>query len=211
MASTATPPWSCENFVRRRDSKMTTPASQPTPKSAPQPEPWLRGTYSELPGVLRAILHAFDLAREDAVHWADGLSEAELHVSPSGLSPIAFHMRHIARSLDRLLTYAEGNQLTSEQLIALKTELDPGISREELLAEFHQGLDSAAQRVRAFASADLEQPRGVGKRQFPTSVGGLLVHLADHTQRHTGQIVTTAKLLKAMRAEPAAGGVHGLS
>ena len=29
-----------------------------------QPEPWLRGTYAELPAVLRAILHAFDLARE---------------------------------------------------------------------------------------------------------------------------------------------------
>jgi uncharacterized damage-inducible protein DinB len=39
----------------------------------------------------------------------------------------------------------------------------------------------------------------VGKKQLPTSVGGLLVHLADHTQRHVGQIVTTAKVLKAGR------------
>lgn len=173
-----------------------------------QPEPWLRGTYAELPAVFRAILHAFDLAREDAVHWADDLSEAELHFSPSGLTPVSFHMRHIARSLDRLLTYAEGNQLSSEQLIAYKTELDPAVSREEILAEFHQGLDQAAERVRAFAGADLEQPRGVGKKQLPTSLGGLLVHLADHTQRHTGQIVTTAKLIKAERPAHA---VHGLS
>ena len=187
---------------------MTT---QSAPPPAAQPEPWLRGTYSELPAVLRAILHAFDLACEDAVRWEDGLTEEELHASPSGLSPIAFHMRHIARSLDRLLTYAEGNQLSSEQLTAARTELDPGISREELLAEFHQGLERAAGRVRAFASADLEQPRGVGKKQLPTSVGGLLVHLADHTQRHTGQIVTTAKLLKVARVETASGGVHGLS
>jgi len=175
---------------------MTTQAA---PQTAVQPEPWLRGTYSELPAVLRAILHAFDLAREDVVLWADGLTEAELHASPSGVTPIAFHMRHIARSLDRLLTYAEGNRLSAEQITAARTELDPGISREELLAEFHQGLDRAADRVRAFASADLEQPRGVGKKQLPTSVGGLLVHLADHTQRHTGQIVTTAKVLKAGR------------
>ncbi|HZD49609.1 MAG TPA: DinB family protein [Silvibacterium sp.] len=190
---------------------MTTQSVQPTPQTAPQVEPWLRGTYSDLPAVLRAILHAFDLAREDAVHWADGLTEAELHSSPSGLSPICFHLRHIARSLDRMLTYAEGNQLNAEQLTAARTELDPGISREELLAEFHQGLDRAAQRVRAFASADLEEPRSVGKKQLPTSVGGLLVHLADHTQRHTGQIVTTAKLLKAARVEVAPAGVHGLS
>jgi uncharacterized damage-inducible protein DinB len=59
--------------------------------------------------------------------------------------------------------------------------------------------------------ADLEQPRGVGKKQLPTSVGGLLVHLADHTQRHTGQIVTTAKLLRTARAEGGTGGVHGRS
>jgi uncharacterized damage-inducible protein DinB len=176
-----------------------------------QPEPWLRGTYSDLPAVLRAILHAFELAREDAVHWADGLTEAELHASPNGLTPISFHMRHIARSLDRMLTYAEGNQLNAEQLTALKTEYDPGISREELLAEFHQGLDSAAERVRAFVGVDLEQPRAVGKKQLPTSVGGLLVHLADHAQRHTGQIVTTAKLLKSEGVASGSVAVHGLS
>ena len=203
MDSTATLPMSCENFVRGKDFEMSTPQS----------EPWLRGTYSELPAVIRAILHAFDLAREDAVHWADDLSDTELHATPSGLTPVSFHMRHIVRSLDRLLTYAEGDQLNSEQIIAYKTELDPAVSREEILAEFHQGLDRATERVRAFAGADLEQPRSVGKKQLPSSVGGLLVHLADHTQRHTGQIVTTAKLIKISRdgaASPTAA-VHGLS
>jgi uncharacterized damage-inducible protein DinB len=178
---------------------------------AQQHEPWLRGTYPELPAVLRAILHAFEHSREDVVRSTDGLSEEQLHASPYGLSPIAFHMRHIARSLDRLLTYAEGHQLSSEQITAMKTELDPGISREELLAEFHQGLERAAVRVRAFASADLEEPRGVGKKQLPTSVGGLLVHLADHTQRHTGQVVTTAKLLKSSDIASGSVAVHGLS
>jgi uncharacterized damage-inducible protein DinB len=190
---------------------MTTQTQPPSPSMAQQPEPWLRGTYPELPAVLRAVLHAFELSREDVVRWTDGLAEAELHASPFGLSPIAFHMRHIARSLDRLLTYAEGNQLSSEQIAAMKTELDPGISREELLAEFHEGLERSAARVRAFASADLEEPRGVGKKQLPTSVGGLLVHLADHTQRHTGQIVTTAKVLKAANIPSGSVAVHGLS
>ena len=190
---------------------MTTQTQPPSLPLAAQPEPWLSGTYSELPAVLRAILHAFDLAREDAVRWADGLSETELHASPNGLTPISFHMRHIVRSLDRLLTYAEGNQLGAEQITALKTEFDPGISREELLAEFHQGLDHAADRVRAFADVDLEQPRGVGKKQLPTSVGGLLVHLADHTQRHTGQIVTTAKVLRSHDVASGSVAVHGLS
>lgn len=169
------------------------------PAAPPQPEPWLRGTHAELPAVLRAVLHAFDLAQEDVLHWCDGLSDVELHEAPSGLTPIAYHLRHIPRSLDRLLTYAEGNQLNADQIAALKRESDPQTMREELFAEFEKGLENAAERVRAFVGADLEQPRGVGKKQLPTSVGGLLVHLADHTQRHVGQIVTTAKLLKAMR------------
>jgi len=176
----------------------------------PQPEPWLSGTHSELPAVLRAVIHAFELAQVDVHHWAADLTESELHSSPFGLTSIAFHLRHIARSLDRLLTYAEGNQLSSEQILALKTESDSGISRDELFSEFNSGLASATARVRAFASADLNQPRGVGKKQLPTSMGGLLVHLADHTQRHTGQIVTTAKLIKAQRLEESTA-VHGLS
>jgi uncharacterized damage-inducible protein DinB len=176
-----------------------TSVQTPPVSAAPPPEPWLRGTHTELPAVLRAVLHAFDLSREDVLTWCSGLSETDLNAPPAGLTPISFHLRHIPRSLDRLLTYAEGRQLSVEQISALKRESDPGATREELLAEFEEGLESAANRVRAFAGADLEEFRGVGKKQLPTSVGGLLVHLADHTQRHTGQIVVTAKVLKAGR------------
>ncbi|MGB0123196.1 MAG: DinB family protein [Silvibacterium sp.] len=176
-----------------------------------QPEPWLRGTHSELPAVLRAVLHAFDLAKEDVHYWTAELTESDLHASPFGLTSIAFHLRHIPRSLDRLLTYAEGNQLSGEQITAMKTESDSGASRDELFSEFNAGLADAARRVRAFSNADLNQPRGVGKKQLPTSVGGLLVHLADHTQRHTGQIVTTAKVLSAEQVEEIPSGVHGLT
>jgi len=172
---------------------------QTAPVDPAQPEPWLRGTYTELPAVLRGVLHAFDLAREDVLHWCAGLSETDLYASPSGLTPISYHLRHIPRSLDRLLTYAEGNQLSADQLSLLKRETEPGATREELFAEFREGIEDAANRVRALKGTRLEERRAVGKKQLPTSVGGLLVHLADHTQRHTGQIVTTAKVLKAAR------------
>jgi uncharacterized damage-inducible protein DinB len=174
------------------------------------PEPWLRGTHSELPAVLRAVLHAFELAHEDVHKWADELSETDLHASPAGLTPIAYHLRHIPGTLDRLLSYAEGFQLNHEQLAALKSESQPGGSREDLFAQFDWGLTSAAQRARALDGVSLDLPRAVGRKQLPTTIGGLLVHLADHTQRHTGQIVTTAKLLKATHAEGESLVVHGL-
>jgi uncharacterized damage-inducible protein DinB len=54
--------------------------------------------------------------------------------------------------------------------------------------------------VRILATADLNLFRGVGRKQLPTSIGGALIHVADHTQRHAGQVVTTAKVLKALRS-----------
>ncbi len=162
-------------------------------------EPWLRGTFTEVDAVTRAVLHALELAEEDAEKWCGGLSDAEINARPHGIAPVAFHLRHIARSLDRLLSYAEGTQLDATQKAALKSELDEGATTEAVMAELRAGLESAAQRVRALSPEDFNTPRGVGRAMLPTTVGGLLVHCADHTQRHIGQAVTTAKIVVAMR------------
>ena len=69
----------------------------------------------------------------------------------------------------------------------------------ELLAEVEISFSNAADRVRVLAAANFDNPRSVGRKQLPTSIGGALIHVADHTQRHVGQIVTTAKVLKAVR------------
>ncbi len=162
----------------------------------PSIEPWLRGTELDVPAVGRAVLHALQLAEEDLRHWCGGLSDSEIHARPAGVTPVAFHLRHIARSLDRLLTYAEGRSLAEQQLALLRTELDPGATRDELFAELGAALVDAAKRVRTLAHTHLEQPRSVGKKKLPTTVGGLLVHIADHTQRHVGQAITTARLVR---------------
>ncbi len=166
---------------------------------APYVEPWLRGTHPEVPAVCRAILHALELALDDLTKWTDGLTDAEVHTQPLGLPSIAFHLRHIARSTDRILTYAEGNQLTSEQLSALKAEQSGEASLAVLLAEVEVSFSNADDRIRVLATANFDTFRGVGRKQLPTSIGGAIIHVADHTQRHTGQIVTTSKVLKAYR------------
>ena len=91
---------------------------------APYIEPWLRGTHADVSAVGRGVLHAFDLALDDISKWTEGLTDLEVHARPHGLSAVAFHLRHIARSTDRLLTYAEGGQLSADQLGLLKAELD---------------------------------------------------------------------------------------
>jgi len=159
------------------------------------PEPWLRGTLADVPAIPRAVLHALELAKEDLWKWCFSLSDEQLNERPRGIAPVAFHLRHIARSLDRLLTYAENAALAETQLALLKSELEPGATHDQLFTELEASLSRSAQRVRALASADFATPRGVGKKQLPTTIGGLLVHIADHTQRHVGQAITTVKLI----------------
>ena len=166
----------------------------------PTVEPWLRGIEPDVPGVGRAVLHELQLADEDLRKWCGNLSDSEVNERPAGMAPVAFHIRHLARSLDRLLTYGEGRSLSEEQRAALRTELDPGATRDELFAELSAALADATARVRALASCNLEEPRTVGSKRLPTTLGGLLVHVADHTQRHVGQAITTAKIVASMRS-----------
>jgi uncharacterized damage-inducible protein DinB len=171
----------------------------PIKKEAPRPEPWLRGTLGEVPAVARAVLHALELAGEDLQKWCGGLTDDELNARPGDLPPVAFHLRHVSRSIDRLLTYAEGGELTGDQITALKSELDSGASSGEIFAELLAGLERGASRVRALSQQDWSAPRIVGKKRLPTSLAGLLVHVVDHTQRHVGQAVTTAKIVLSLR------------
>jgi uncharacterized damage-inducible protein DinB len=168
-------------------------------KAQTQPEPWLRGTLTDLPAVIRGVFHALELAREDAERWCGGLTGLEFHTRPIGLPSIAFQLRHIAGSVDRLLTYAEGNELNQAQLAELGREAEAGTLPHLLLRDFSNSMERANARVRGFIGADLEAQRFVGRKRLPTTIGGLLVHIAEHTQRHVGQMITTAKVLKAVR------------
>jgi uncharacterized damage-inducible protein DinB len=163
------------------------------------PEPWLRGTNSEIPAVALAVLHALQSAEEDLLRWCGSLSDRALNLRPANLAPVAFQIRHLARSADRLLTYAEGRSLTTAQLDDLRSEFDPA-TRDELFAELRAALADTSARVCALATTNLEDARKVGRKQLPTTVGGLLVHVADHTQRHVGQAIVTAKVVRQIES-----------
>jgi uncharacterized damage-inducible protein DinB len=162
------------------------------------PEPWLRGTLTDVPAVIGAVLHALESAREDADRWCGDMTGVEVNARPAGLPSIAFQLRHIVGSVDRLLTYAEGRELSETQLAELAREAD-GAMPHVLLREFGKSLEKASQRLRGFIGSDLEAERFVGRKRIRSTLGGLLVHVAEHTQRHVGQMVTTAKVVKASR------------
>lgn len=162
----------------------------------PQPEPWLRGPIDDVDPLRAPILYAFQQAREDLAHWTEGL-DGQIWFKPAGLAPIGFQLRHIAGSVDRLMTYVEGGQLTGDQLAALKTESDPTGTRDQLLAAVDRSFQNAERIVRALDPATLRDPREVGRKKLPTTVIGLLTHIAEHTQRHVGQAIVTSRVLKS--------------
>jgi uncharacterized damage-inducible protein DinB len=163
-------------------------------------EPWLRGTLTDLPLLQRALFHSLQMAQEDIAKWCGGLDDSELHIRPFQIPSIAFQLRHIARSLDRFCSYAEGKSLSEEQLAALGSEMDAGGSRDSIFGEFEQSLERTRGRIPAIVRQLPDLPIAIGRKRLPTTLVGLLIHAAEHTQRHVGQAITTAKVIVALRA-----------
>jgi len=161
-----------------------------------QLEPWLRGPLPGIDTFVAPLLYSFQMAREDLAKCTEGLTTQQIWATPHGFGSVGFHLRHIAGSTDRLMTYVSGGQLSSDQMAVLKTEKEPGATREELLAGVDQAFASAGAIAHALDPDHLTDPRGVGRKQLPTTVIGLLVHIAEHTQRHVGQAISAAKLAR---------------
>ena len=173
----------------------------PLENAEPLPEPWLRGTLSDLPVVQRALLYSLQMAQEDTAKWCGGLEDRELHLRPFHLPSVAFQLRHIARSLDRFCCYAEGTPLSPEQLAALASEMDGGGDREAILGELERSIEKTRRRLDAIVRRPADDsPVRIGRKGLPTTLAGLLIHAAEHTQRHVGQAITTAKVIVAQRA-----------
>lgn len=169
---------------------------------ASQPEAWLRGPVAGIPPLLMPVAHALIQAREELETAAAGLSPVELWIRPGGAAAVGFHLRHIVGSLDRLLTYAQGNGLTPEQRAALESEGvagTPPATAAELLAAVNGVVESALATLRGVREEALLDCRPVGRARLPSTLLGLLFHAAEHTQRHTGQVVTTAKIIRGVR------------
>jgi uncharacterized damage-inducible protein DinB len=160
----------------------------------PLPEPWLRGPLSGVNPLIAPILFSFQQAREDLAKYTEGLTARQIWAAPHGFGSVGFHIRHIAGSTDRLITYLERKQLSLDQLAALQAEHEPGETREELLAGLEAAFRRAEQVVSALNPGTLIDFREVGRQRLPTTVIGLLTHIAEHTQRHVGQAISAAKL-----------------
>jgi uncharacterized damage-inducible protein DinB len=142
------------------------------------------------------VFFSFTQVREELALHTAGLSAEDVWRQVGPLPALGFQLRHMAGSVDRLTTYLMGEQISPEQLAYLKQEREPGAKLDELLAIVDAALTQAEAQMATIDPATIHEPRYIGRKQMPTTVLGLLVHIAEHTQRHLGQAITTAKLVR---------------
>jgi hypothetical protein len=165
-----------------------------------EPDVWLKGPVPGVPAALQPAAHALLQTVEDVRHALEGFGEDDVWVTPGGAASIGFHLVHLVGATDRLCTAARGERLTDAQKAARdaeKTVPSPRPLLAALVGNVATAVNTAVDQLRATDPATLQDPRPVGRAGLPTTVGGLLFHAGEHSQRHAGQIVTTAKILRA--------------
>jgi hypothetical protein len=165
-------------------------------------EPWLRGPIVGVHPMAAPFLYSMTQVREDLAHWTAGLTTAELWATPAGLGPIGFHIRHLGGATERLAAYLQGAALSDRQMREMNQEAQPGAALDELMRKLEDQFIYAEAVVKALDPRAWTDARTVGRKALPTTVGGLVHHIAEHAQRHLGEIIVTAKVVRAGRAEP---------
>jgi len=162
-----------------------------------EPEVWLRGPLADYLDELQPVAHSLLQVREE-IRRLPALPPVQLWARPGGAASVGFHLKHLAGSLDRLLTYAAGRQLDAAQRGQLaQEESETGESASVLVERALAAIDRALVHVKTTALCTLDETREVGRDRLPSTVLGLLFHAAEHAQRHSAQIITTAKIIGA--------------
>ncbi|WP_156126189.1 DinB family protein [Hymenobacter sp. DG25B] len=161
-------------------------------------EVWLRGPLPAIPPLFQPVAHALLQAREEVTALLADFPADLLWERPAGVASVGFHLQHLIGVLSRLFTYARAETLTPEQLQALRAEGQPtSATATELVGQFSEQVDKALEQLRLTPQDTATEPRRVGRAQLPSTVLGLLFHAAEHTQRHVGQLLVTARVLQA--------------
>jgi uncharacterized damage-inducible protein DinB len=163
------------------------------------PEFWLRGKLPSVPDLLQPVAHALVQAKEEINNYLPQFDEALLWKRPANSASVGFHLQHIAGVQDRLFTYAKGIALSEDQLEYLKCEgnEDANITVAMLIENLNDQTERSIEQLKQTDVNTLTETRSVGRKQIPSTVIGLLFHAAEHTMRHTGQLLVTIKILNA--------------
>lgn len=164
------------------------------------PEVWMRGPVPGIPPLLQPVAHALLQAQEEIHALLTDFSGSLLWQQPAGVASVGFHLQHITGVLDRLFTYAAGHALSDQQLAYLSAEGKPDehLSVTLLLDALDVQVNTSLAQLKGMDEQHLTDARTVGRKQLPSTVIGLLFHSAEHTMRHTGQLLVTVTVIRHM-------------
>jgi len=160
---------------------------------------WLSGKIEGFPDLLQPVVHSLLQSKLELNKYMLDFPDLLLWEKQAGRASVGFHLQHLSGVLDRLFSYAEGENLSEIQLKYLKSEgvQNKTFSSSFLTEEFNKKVDDVLKKLKGIPVSSLTEFRGVGRKQLPSSVIGLLFHAAEHTQRHIGQLLVTASVVKA--------------
>jgi uncharacterized damage-inducible protein DinB len=159
-------------------------------------EPWMRGIVPGIDPVIGHLLRASEHIREDLEGAIQALSREQIWARPGGMTSVGFHAKHLAGSTERLCTYLQGEQLSAEQLAALKAEGSGEETADQLVAAVKAALAQYEELVRALTPEHFADVREIGRKRLQTTAISLAIHIAEHGQRHVGQAISAAKLAR---------------
>jgi DinB superfamily len=157
-------------------------------------EPWMRGIVPGIDPVIGHLLRASEHIREDLELAIAPLSVEQLWATPNGMTSAGFHAKHLAGSTERLSTYLEGRQLDAEQIAAMKAEGAGHDSAEQLIVAVRLALARYEELIRALSPEHFGDVREIGRKRLQTTAISVAIHIAEHGQRHVGQVISAAKL-----------------
>lgn len=158
----------------------------------------MRGPLPGIEPLVQPVFFSFQMAREDLEKHTAGITPQQLWHGLDKIASVGFQLRHIAGSVERLTTYLMNESLTDAQLVAMQTEATPGATLGELLGDVDRALAASEAQLMTIVPSQIHEPRFIGRKRLPTTVLGLLVHISEHTQRHVGQAITTAKFVRTL-------------
>ncbi len=160
-------------------------------------EAWLTGPVTNIPGLLQPVAHSLMQSAKEVKAIMANFPQEKLLIKPAGMASVQFHLLHLKGVLQRMLAYADDRQLsdnefnflqneTSEELLTVGDLLEDIINQVELVLNYLKFTDHKT----------LTEERFVGRKKLPSTKIGILFHAAEHTQRHIGQLLVTAAIVK---------------
>jgi hypothetical protein len=143
-------------------------------------------------------MRASEQIREDCTIALRGMTRDLIWMRPHGLTSAGFHSKHLAGSTRRLCVYLSDEALSQADLEAAAGEASGAESAGELISAIASAFARYEELVSGLKPESFETIRYIGRKRIAVTAVSLAIHIAEHGERHTGQLISAVKLAQAL-------------